>query len=210
MIKRCFKCKKIICFSFQTYTIDEHIYCRKCAHEVAHAKALEKTFGWYSKEDSYYSGLLVESGVKTYLALKPIATKEELESNWTKINNLPLEIKSKILEVPQVRIFFEEDIPYYVTQNDSTKKRLPMHKSFGENLYYDPIEDTEAYKMVIDEVVAIANERFQKHMEKHFGAEYPIGAIHIHLAIEAMVLYEKYGIYCINNPMSLNRHLFID
>ena len=211
MIKRCSKCKKTICFSSQAYNIDDKLFCCKCANEISKAKALEKTLGWYSQEDFYYSGLIVENDVKTYLALKPIATREEIENNLIKINNLHPEIKNKILEVPQIKIFFENDIPYYVTKNNSTKIMLPFRNENGTRYYYDPVEDTEAYKMVIDDVTSMAEDKFKEHMKKHFDSdEYILGACHIHWAIEAMVLYEKYGIYCINNPMSLNRHLFID
>ena len=88
MVKRCSKCKRLMGLFSKVYTIDDRLYCRKCANEIASAKALEKTLGWYSQEDVYYSGLIVENGVKTNLALKPIATKEEIESNLKKINDL--------------------------------------------------------------------------------------------------------------------------
>lgn len=206
MPKYCDKCKKKIDVFSKTYPIDNQVFCRKCANNVLESKALEKTLGWYSIEDIYYSGLVVENGVRTHLALKPVVTKEESENTFRKINDLPSDIKNKILEVPQFKIFFKNDIPYYITQNDPIEKKLPK----SEGCYYDPVKDTEAYKIVVEDVIAIAVQRHKEHMIKHFGSESILGDVHIYYAIEAHVLYDKYGILCVNNPMSLNHHLFID
>ena len=221
MIKRCFKCNKMITILSKSHIIDNQILCKNCALENSNAKTLERTYGWYSREDEYYSGLIIENGIKTYLAFKPIVTNEELEINREKINSLPIDIRNKILEIPQYKIFFkkvisthtaehslfsEKSVPYYVTQNNPVEIILPQNNG----LYYDPVKDSAAYKMVIEEVSQIAKQKHKEHMIKHFGEEYVIGGIHIYYAIEAHILYEKYGIYCINNPMSLNKGLYLD
>ena len=56
----------------------------------------------------------------------------------------------------------------------------------------------------------ISRKKYEKHMIERFGTEYVMGGIHTYLSIEADTLYEKYGIHCINNPMSLNQDLYID
>ena len=221
MIKRCFKCKKILTVFSKSSIIENHTFCKACALEMAKAKASKKTYGRYSRNDEYYSGLIVENGIKTYLASKPILTCEEIEINREKINNLPIDIRNKILEIPQYKIFFKtsadqnkteqsmfssNSVPYYVTQNDQIPKVLPQNNG----LYYDPVKDSEAYKMVIKEVSQIANQRYREYLLKAFGGKNVIGGAHIYYAIEADTLYEKYGIYCINNPMSLNKGLRID
>lgn len=217
MNKYCCVCMKKLSIFSKTYCIDGQVFCSKCAIEFSKKRSFSQNFGWYSQEDIYYSGVITESGVRTNLALTPVVTDEELENKFKKINALPSDIKNKILEIPQIKIFFKRekplsdnpfymDTPYCVTQNDPTEKVLP--KINGE--YYDPIKDTEAYKLVINGVRTIANQRYKEHMIKYFGSEYVLGGIHIYYTIEAQVLYDKYGINCVNNPMSLNHDLYID
>ncbi len=211
MTKRCCRCKKRLGIFSKAYHEFGDIYCGNCLSQ----KALEVTYDWYSQDDLYYSGHIVEAGLPTNLALRPLVTQEELDSNLNKINNLPPNIKDKILELPQLKIFFKSegrynDVPYYVTPNDPIEKRLPIREKSGFYEFYDPIEDTEIYNLVIPEIREIANQKYKEHMRKYFDNEFIVGGIHIYLAIEAHTLYEKYGIYCINNPMSLNHDLFID
>ena len=217
MAKYCCACMKKLSIFSKTSRIDGQVFCRECTLEFSRKRWLEATFGFYSQEEIYYSGVITESGAQTNLALNPVVTDKELENNLKKINALPLNLKNKILEIPQIKIFFKReqplvnnpfyrDTPYYTTKNDPTEKVLP--KINGE--YYDPTINTEAYKLVIQGVKAIANRRYKEHMMKYFGSEDISGSIHIYYAIEAQVLYEKYGINCVNNPMSLNHELFID
>lgn len=217
MAKYCCACVKKLSIFSKTSRIDRQVFCRECTLEFSRKRRLEATFEFYNQEEIYYSGVITESGARTNLALNPVVTDEELENNLKKINTLPLNLKKKILEIPQIKIFFKRekplihnpfytDTPYYITKNDPTEKVLP--KINGE--YYDPTKNTEAYKLVIQDVRAIASQRHKEHMMKYFGSENASGSIHIYYAIEAQVLYEKYGMNCVNNPMSLNRDLCID
>ena len=212
MAKYCSKCNKKLSFFSAKYPIGSHILCSECANGISQTNSInnnsKKTQEFFVKKDVFYSGLIVKSGIRIHPVSEEITTKEDIESNLRKINNLPVDIKKKILKVPQFEIFFENNTPYYVTQNDSVKKELP--RANGSYGYYDPVMDTEAYKIVIEDVKKIANKEYEEEMIKEFGAKIVLGGVHRYWAIEANILYKKYGICCINNPMSLNYGLFID
>lgn len=150
----------------------------------------------------YYSGLIVDADIDR------LSNKFEIRRNWKKIKNLPSHISEKILALPQFEIFFEGTVPYYLTQNSNIKKELPRRN--GKGFFYDPVEDTEAYKLVIENVKDLAQIEYEKQMMKRFGTKRVFGGVHIYYIIESNILYEKYGIRCINNPMQLNNGLHID
>lgn len=155
-----------------------------------------------------YSGLIVSDDIKVHPYLNIPNNKTVIKDNLEKIKKLPKELCDKILEIPQFEIFFEGNVPYYITNNDSVKKELP--KSNGGDWYYDPVEDTEAYKMVIEEVQKEAQKIHEDELMKAFGTIHVLGGVHGYFGIESKILYEKYGICCINHPMDLNLGLFID
>ncbi len=123
-----------------------------------------------------YSGLVVKNDIRINPVSDEVTTEEDIESNLIKINTLPRDIKDKILKVPQFEIFFENNIPYYITQNDTVKKELP--KNNGCYFYYDPVKDTEAYKIVIEDVKKIAIKEYEKEMIKEFGTKAVLGGVH--------------------------------
>lgn len=207
MAKYCCKCKKKISFFSATYFIGEQSFCRECANYVSEScKDLNNSDEDLGGTDIFYSGLVIESGIQIHPFY--VTTEKDIENNLIKINNLPKNIKTKVLEVPQFKIFFENNIPYYTTQNNSEKNELPkVNGCYG---YYDPVKDTEAYKLIIDDVGKLAQQKYEEEMIKEFGTTKVFGGVHSYYAIESGILYEKYGIRCINNPMSLNHDLYID
>ena len=209
MAKYCCKCKKKIGFFSATYFIGEQEICKKCANNVSvDCKDLKNIDEDLGRTDIFYSGLIIKSGIRIHPVFDEVTTEKDIENNLNKINNLPNNIKTKVLKVPQFKIFFENNIPYYTTQNNFEKKELP--KVNGCYSYYDPVQDTEAYKLIIDDVEKLAQQKYEEEMIKEFGTKEVFGGVHRYYAIESHILYEKYGIHCINNPMSLNHDLYID
>jgi len=212
MAKYCSKCNKKISIFSAKYHIGKQVLCSKCANGISREnsiyKSSKKTQEDFGRKDVFYSGLVTENGIRIHPFLNEVTTKEDIESNLRKISNLPVDIQKKILKVPQFEIFFENNIPFYITQYDSVKKELPRFN--GCYSYYDPVQDTEAYKIVIEDVKKIADKEYEEEMIKQFGTKEVFGGVHRYYAIEAKILYEKYGIHCINNPMSLNHDLYID
>jgi len=125
-----------------------------------------------------------------------------------KIKELPKHIGEKILELPQYEIFFEGYKAFYRDSKSGDVKELP--KRNGNGFYYDPVENTEAYKLVIGEVKSIAENEYKQQMLEVFGTTRVFGGVHTLYNKEARILYDKYGITWINNPMRLNRGLCID
>ena len=209
MAKYCCKCGKRMRFFSATYFIGDQVFCGDCVDNVSEACKDSKNINENLDEtEILYSGLIAKSGIKTHPVQDEVITEKEIESNLTKINNLPKKIKTKILKIPQFKIFFENDIPYYISQNIFQKKELPKRK--GSGWYYDPVEKTAGYKLVIDDVKKMAEKEYEAEMIKEFGTRNVLGGVHRYYAIEANILYEKYGICCINNPMYLNPGLHID
>lgn len=212
MAKYCCKCKKKIGIFSAAYPIGNQVLCRGCANDVSQANSInnnsKKTQEDFGKNNVFYSGLVLKDSIRINPGLGEVTTKEDIENNLRKINNLPEHIKNKILEVPQFEIFFENNTPYYITQNDPVKKELP--RANGCYFYYDPVKDTEAYKIVIEDVKKTADKEYEDEMIKKYGTKKVLGGVHLYYVIEARILYEKYGIHCINNPMSLNRDIYID
>ncbi|MBQ9691757.1 MAG: hypothetical protein IJV70_01210 [Clostridia bacterium] len=85
-----------------------------------------------------------------------------------------------------------------------------MPRKNGRGFYYDPVEDTPIFKMVINEVRKIAQREYEEEMLRQYGTKVVLGGVHIYYSIEASVLYRKYGIRYVNNPQKLNHGLFID
>lgn len=156
----------------------------------------------------YFSGLITTPNVTTH----PVSTHQyceaDIENNINKIRNLPENIREQILKIPQYKIFFRGGIPYYKTKGMLFARKLPRVNKKG--IYYDPVQDTKAYQMVIEDVEKIASKEYEETMLKKYGTTQVFGGIHQYFGIKSSILYEKYGIYCIHNPMTLNKGLFID
>lgn len=149
-----------------------------------------------------YSGLIFDdiTGEKSIWGI--LKNKKRIKSNYKKIKKLPKHIADKILELPQYEIFFKGGIPYYKDSKSNIEKELP--KRDGNGFYYDPVEDTEAYRLVIDDVKISAMNEYEKQMYEQYGSMPVLGGEHFYYTIEADILYKKYGITCINNPMKFN------
>ncbi len=148
-----------------------------------------------------YSGLIVDPDISTYSFFDKIKRKKEIRKNIKKIKMLPEYISEKILEVPQFEIFYQGFTPYYITQNDLEKKEFPKN---DDGYYYDPVMDTEAYKMIKESVEKKARKIYEEDMIKKYGTTNILGAYLFYDFVEATVLYEDYGIFCFNSLACFN------
>ena len=153
----------------------------------------------------YFSGLVTEPDVSGLSDFGKFKSALDITNNLKKIRALPSPLSEAILGLPQFEIIFEGQTPFYLTEDG----RCELPKRYGER-YYDPVEDTEAFKLVIDEVRAEARAEADKELLKRFGTTRVMGGVHVYYGIEARIMYEKYGITYINNPMTLNLGLHID
>lgn len=145
-----------------------------------------------------YSGLINDCS---------IASRQEIEENLRIINGHEVEIRNKLLEVPQFSILFDNGEPYYFTQYNSERIKLPKTK-YGR--YYDPLEDTEAFKMIVSKVKEMAEKEFDELIQREYDGRKKLGSVHLYYGIEKRIMKEHYGLDWINNPMDLNLGLCID
>jgi len=156
----------------------------------------------------YYSGLVTDETTGSGSIWERIQNKWEIKRNIQKIKLLPQSVRDAVLALPQFEIFFEGSVPYYITKECNIKKRLPQ--STPGDLFYDPVKDTDAYKLVIREVQETAKVRYETYMTERFGTQRILGGVHLYCKMEADILYQKYGIRCINDPDCLNIGLHTD
>ena len=154
----------------------------------------------------YFSGLIRMPEMESGSDFDKFKRKLDSVNNLKKIEALPPHISEKILALPQFEIFFEDRTPYY-TVDGGEKTELP--KGYND-FYHDPVEDTEVFKLVINEVRALAQKEYEDEIIKRFGTKRVMGGVHIYYSTEAKIMYEKYGITYINNPTALNLGLHID
>ena len=154
----------------------------------------------------YFSGLVKQPDVSKLSEFYKMKSALDVRNNLIKIESLPSPVSEAILSLPQFEIFFEGSTPYY-TVDGGEKQELPRRNG---GFYYDPVEDTEAFKLVIDDVKNAAREEADNELMKRFGTKHVMGGVHIYYGVEAKIMYEKYGITYINNPMTLNLGLHID
>ena len=152
-----------------------------------------------------YSGFVIEKNINPRSVLYKFKRKKEI-MKMLKDKDIPLDIKKAILKMPQYEIFFENFTPYYRENNSPDKKELPMEKG----LYYDPVKCTKAYKSVIKNVKAEAQKEYDKFLADFRDGYAALGDVHKLISIESEILYKKYGIKCINNPMTLNPGVRVD
>lgn len=152
------------------------------------------------------SGFVIDKYINPKSFLYKTKRKNEIKKLLSKRNDIPDNIKKALIEMPQYEIFFENFTPYYRENNSPDKKELPMEKG----LYYDPVKSTKAYKLVIKNVKAEAQKEYDKFLADFRDGYAALGDVHKLISIESEILYKKYGIKCINNPMTLNPGVCVD